>query len=146
MKKGIVKDLNCYLANTGVLFVKLHNLHWNVVGKQFKGTHEYLETLYDGFAEVLDEVAELLVMHGETPKASMKEYLEVATITEIDSVEVSVDKALKTVAKDIEVMQKLAESIRKKASEEDLYDIVAALEGHLGQYSKTLWFLKAMSK
>ena len=36
-----------FLANLGVLFVKLHNIHWNVVGKHFMRIHTYTEELYD---------------------------------------------------------------------------------------------------
>ena len=57
--------LNTYIANIGVGYIKLHNLHWNVVGSQFKAVHEYLESLYDAFADVLDETAELLKIAGE---------------------------------------------------------------------------------
>jgi len=50
--------INAYIANIGVGYIKLHNLHWNVVGPQFKAVHEYLESLYDAFADVLDETAD----------------------------------------------------------------------------------------
>ena len=60
MKKELVTQVNAYLANIGVSYIKLHNLHWNVVGSQFKAAHEYLETLYDALADVLDAIAELL--------------------------------------------------------------------------------------
>ena len=46
MKKELATQMNAYLANIGVSYIKLHNLHWNVVGSQFKAAHEYLETLY----------------------------------------------------------------------------------------------------
>lgn len=29
------EELNRYLANLQVMFIKLHNLHWNVVGTNF---------------------------------------------------------------------------------------------------------------
>ncbi|MFV0379586.1 MAG: Dps family protein [Anaerorhabdus sp.] len=146
MEKQVVSGLNQYLADTGVLYIKLHNLHWNVVGKQFKPTHEYLETLYDGFAEILDEVAEVLKMHNETPLASLKDYLSVTTVKEIPSVELSVEKVLEILEADIELMKNTAEDIRTKADEAGLYDVVAVLEAHLGNYVKTLWFLNAMGK
>ena len=72
MKKELATQVNAYLANIGVSYIKLHNLHWNVVGSQFKAAHEYLETLYDALADVLDAIAELLKMNGEAPLASMK--------------------------------------------------------------------------
>lgn len=146
MKNELAVKLNQYLADVGVLYVKWHNLHWNVTGKQFKAVHEYLETLYDSLADVLDEVAELLKMNQETPLASMKEYLKVTSIEELDSVEVSVEDTLELVTKDMEQMKKLAEEIRSMADEEDIYDVVSVMEGHLSNYKKNIWFLKAMTK
>ncbi len=70
MRGVLQKKLNGYLANVGVIYIKLHNLHWNVVGTNFKAVHEYIETLYDGFALVLDETAEAPKIQGERPLAS----------------------------------------------------------------------------
>ena len=44
MNKELTKSVNAYIANIGVGYIKLHNLHWNVVGSQFKAVHEYLES------------------------------------------------------------------------------------------------------
>ena len=99
MKAELVSSLNVYLANVGVSYVKLHNLHWNVVGKDFKPVHEYLETLYDGFADVFDAVAETIKMHDAQPVASLKGYLEIATIQEADSVELHSSDVLAIVQK-----------------------------------------------
>ncbi len=146
MDKKLVTEINKYLANVAVSYVKLHNLHWNVVGKDFKPVHEYLETIYDAFAETLDAVAEALKMAGETPLASLKSYLEVATIKEIPSKEICSSKALKIVEEDLREMKKLAEKIRSAADDAGLYGIVSLFEGDLANYQKTLWFLSAMAK
>ena len=146
MKAELTKSLNHYLADTGVLYVKLHNLHWNVIGKDFKAVHEYLETLYDGFSDVLDAVAECLKMHDEKPLASLKSYLEVTSIQEIPSEEMYSDSVLAMVKEDIGYMKTQAEQIRAVADEESMYDVVALMEDHLSDYNKTLWFLKAMTK
>ena len=50
MNKNLVNKVNGYIANIGVSFVKMHNLHWNVVGSQFKAVHEYLETTTPTFS------------------------------------------------------------------------------------------------
>ena len=146
MKKELVKKVNVYLANLGVEYVKLHNLHWNVVVINFKAIHEYLEELYDGITASLDSVAELLKMHGEVPAASLKEYLELSEIRELDSLEVSGKEALQIVLDDFRVMQKLALEIRKDADNEELYDFVGHFEGDLAQYGKAIWFISAMMK
>jgi starvation-inducible DNA-binding protein len=56
------------------MYFKLHNLHWNVVGPQFKEVHIYLEDLYNECAEKLDEVAETLKQVNEYPLGSSKIY------------------------------------------------------------------------
>ncbi len=146
MKKEIYEGLNKYLADAGVMYIKLHNLHWNVVGPQFKAVHEYLEGLYDNYAEVIDEVAELIKIKGETPYASLKEYLAASTIEELASKEIPTAKGLEIAKKDLEQMRKAAFDLRKVADAEDEFDVVGMMEDHLGHYDKTLWFLNAMGK
>ncbi len=146
MKTELMKDMNGYLANVGVMYVKLHNLHWNVVGTNFKPVHEYLETLYDAFADVLDSVAEMLKIQGEVPLGSLKAYLAVATVKELDDVPCTTQEALAIVATDFKMMKAQAEEIRSKAAAEDNYDVVALMEGDLTQYNKTLWFLNSMAQ
>ena len=38
--------LNVFLANLAVLNIKVHNLHWNVVGLQFPLIHKMTEKIY----------------------------------------------------------------------------------------------------
>lgn len=146
MNKQLSQKLNKYLANLAVKYVKLHNLHWNVVGINFKAIHEYLEGLYDGISASLDSVAELLKMHDEVPAASLKEYLALSDIEELPSVEVKGREALEVVLKDFQAFKALGESIRLEADEENLYDVVSAMEGDLEQFNKAIWFIKAMLK
>lgn len=146
MNKELSKLMNDYLANVGVMYIKLHNLHWNVKGKQFKAVHEYLETLYDAMAEVLDSVAESLKMEGEMPLASMKDYLKAASIHELKSSEIGVDEALDSVLADMEILKEQAEAIRAEADKSDCYNVVSMMEDDLGDYKKNIWFIKSMLK
>jgi len=146
MKKELVNLSNQYLANIGVSYIKLHNLHWNVVGKQFKAVHEYLESLYDALADVLDEVAEILKMNGEMPLGSLKDYLAVASVQELDNKELSVNESLEIVLADLQLLKAQAEEIRRMADEEDHYQLVGSMEDQLSNYSKNIWFIKAMLK
>ena len=142
MKKELTNNLNKYLANLGVLYIKLHNLHWNVVGINFKAIHEYYETLYDGISASLDSVAEIIKMHEQAPLATLKSY----DIKELESLEIDSKKSLKIVLEDFIKMKSLIEQIRKDADQEDLYDIVTLMENDLEQYTKSIWFIRAMLK
>lgn len=146
MKKELATALNTYLANMGVMYIKLHNLHWNVVGSDFKQVHEYLETLYDAMAGVLDEVAELLKMQGEQPLASLKDYLAAASIQELPSAELRSREVLRIVQADLTLLRDQAQQIRADAAADDVYAVVSMMEDHLTQYNKTLWFVEAMQK
>ena len=78
----IQSELNLQIANWSVLYTKLHRFHWFVKGPLFFTLHAKFEELYDESALVVDQVAErLLAIQGE-PIATMKEYLETASIQE----------------------------------------------------------------
>lgn len=144
MNTNLANKLNVYLADIGVSFIKFHNLHWNVVGAQFKSVHEYLEVIYDGFATELDEVAEALKMAGVMPLASMKSFLEVTTISELESRSYPVSEVLSIAAADISSLKATAEAVHALAGEDDAYAVVSMMEDHLKEYNKTLWFLNTM--
>ena len=146
MVKKFETSLNKYLSDVMLMYVKLHNLHWNVVGINFKAAHEYIEELYDSFNEMYDEIAELLKMKDLVPLSTMKDYLATSSIEEIANKDYSVAEAISIIIEDFNFMKAEAEAIRKEADEEDLYDIVGMLEDNLGFYNKALWFMKSMVK
>lgn len=137
------KSLNVYLSNIAVLYAKLHNLHWNVKGSNFKAVHEYLEEIYDAFNEEYDAVAELMIMQGATPFVKMADYLANSEIKEIDSKKFSIAEALEITLADIEHMKKKALEIRAEADEADNFEVANMMEDHIENYNKTIWFIKS---
>ncbi|MFI3330120.1 MAG: DNA starvation/stationary phase protection protein [bacterium] len=146
MDKKIEQELNIYLSNVSVMYTKLHNLHWNISGPRFKTIHEYLETLYDGFSDVYDEIAELIKMQNGVPFASIRKYIETSTIKEIESIDYSEKEVLTICLADLNEFKKHVESTRLIAVEEDNYAVIAMLEDQLANYNKTIWFLESMLK
>src|SRR5690625_4338859 len=115
-----MKNLNLvqkYLSNLAIINVKLHNIHWNVVGKQFVRVHDYTEELYDELFGAFDEVAELLKMKDIMPLSTMAEYLENGSIEEVKAKDFTVEESLELVKKDLETMKELATEIRNTADE-----------------------------
>ena len=147
MKKELVLKSNKYLANINVNYVKLHNLHWNVLGLQFKPVHEYLEVLYDSLSDSLDEVAEILKMNDEYPVASLKQFLELSQIQELDeSKDINYVEVLKMILDDLVILQNQAKVIRNLAVEDDIIGLIDSMEGIISNIDKELWFIKSMLK
>lgn len=146
MQNNLSNELNLYLSNLGVLYIKLHNLHWNTTGTNFQSVHEYLETLYNGIADTLDSTAEIIKIQGGRPFASMKDYLAHSNIKEIDSKNYSTIDSLEITYNDLLLLKSQAEDIRIGASDSDNYAVVGMLEGHLEEINKTLWFLDSTLK
>ncbi len=144
MKKELFEKLNSYLADTAVMYIKLHNLHWNVYGVQFKAVHEYLEAIYDVFTENMDAVAELLRMHDKYPAASMAEYLKITDVKELASEKIENKAALAIVLDELKALDKKAKETRKLADADDVFDVVAMMEEHSGYFQKTIWFISSM--
>lgn len=138
--------LQQYLANSAVLNVKIHNIHWNVVGLQFIKIHNFTEELYDKLFEDLDEVAELLKMKNELPLSTMVEYLEKSTIQEVKAKDFTIKESLEIIQKDMDIMRNLAVDIRNLADKEGDFETVAIFEDYVAYYSKNLWFINSMMK
>jgi len=144
MNKKLIEKLNKYLADTAVMYIKLHNLHWNVYGAQFKAVHEYLEDLYDDFTEKMDAIAELIRMHDAYPAASLAEYQKLSSVKELASEKVEIKQALSIVLDDLKAFDKEAKEIRSTADEDDIFDVVMMMEDHCTGYQKTIWFISSM--
>lgn len=140
-------EIKQYLANLNILNVKLHNMHWNVVGEQFTAVHAFTEGLYNSYFSLFDEIAEMLKIKGVYPPATIKTYLELTNVKELDdNVDFSTKEVLEIVKSDMELMKNLAIKIRVLANESDDFEVVSEMENHISQYNKNLWTLTAMTK
>jgi len=146
MTNNVITLTNKYLADIAVSYIKIHNLHWNVVGPQFKAVHEFLETIYDAYADILDEVAELIKMNGAYPAASLKEYLALSTVSELGAQDCKIEDAVKALLENLKFLRNEALALRKAASDEDAFALSNTMEDHIGNYDKNIWFLESMLK
>ena len=117
-----VQQVNQYLADLSVWNVKLHNLHFNVTGPQFKSIHEYLESIYDEAFEYFDAVGEL----GQE--------------------DIPQHKVIEILLHDFKYMKDQAAAIREAAGEEDNFLLSNMMEDHIEYYVKQIWFIESMLK
>jgi len=134
--------LNRQVANLNVLYVKLHNYHWYVKGEQFFSLHEKFEELYDDVTLKMDEVAERLLSIKGTPAATLKEYLELATIQEASGKE-DTRGMVQTLIEDFAtVSEELTEGIElaEEGSDQPTADLLTGIRSDLEKHQ---WMLRS---
>lgn len=134
--------LNIQIANWSVLYTKLHRYHWFVKGPHFFTLHEKFEELYNESATVVDEVAERLLASGGTPVATMKEYLNLATLEETKG-ESNANEMIASLVDDYKhLKQELKALAELSAQQED--DVINDLAvGLLVKVDTHIWMLSA---
>lgn len=138
------KEFNQYLANLVVWTAKLHNIHWNVEGLQFVAVHEFTEAEYEKAFERMDGVAEHFKMYGHIPASTLKEYLELATIKEVEPKKFTCKEGLELVLEDMELMRTMATELRNASDEQGWFSAVSMFEDHVNDYNKQIWFIKSI--
>lgn len=138
-----IEMLNKNLANLQVVYVKLHNYHWNVKGMNFKPIHEMTEAYYDYIAEQYDEVAERIVQLGGKPLASLQSYLKNASITEENQNEFEAKYVLTAVLSDFEQLNKEFKEISNNAGESGDIPTANIADGNVAWLEKQIWMIKA---
>lgn len=140
--KSVVETINKQIANWGVLYVKIHNFHWFVKGKQFFTLHEKFEELYKEADLRIDELAERVLSIKGRPIATMKEMLAEASIKEANGDE-SADQMVKTIVKDFQTMigeMRKAIDLAEEAGDHTSADMMTAVQTSL---EKHVWMLEA---
>ena len=94
MNANVINSLNAILADSIVLYQKLHHFHWRVQGRGFFQLHAKFEEMYNHFAGVSDEVAERILMIGGEPLASLKQALELSSVQESSEVPAARDMVI----------------------------------------------------
>jgi starvation-inducible DNA-binding protein len=144
--KEYVNKMNIFLANQMLFYVKLHNMHWYLHGKGFFVMHPKLEEFYEHTSEVLDNVAERILMLGFNPIASVKKAQTIGTIKELDDVGIEMNDMLKVTLADYEKLAKEANDIILMGQEKNDDVTVDMYTSILSSYHKTIWMIKTALK
>ena len=138
------KKLNLFLANLAVLNVKVHTIHWNVVGPTFTNIHELTDKMYNTLQNQYDEFAEVMKMHNIVPMGSLAEYIDVTNLSETEGRDYPIYEALEILAADLNKMIETAKDVREEMLKTDMFQFSNLLEDYIVCYEKYLWFVRAM--
>ncbi|WP_044416525.1 Dps family protein [Halarcobacter anaerophilus] len=140
---SVVEQLKTIQANALVMYVKLHNLHWNVKGMQFYAVHEMTESMYNKMAEIYDDTAERVLQVGEKPYVTINDALKVSKIEEDKRVEFSPKEVLEIVLNDYKTF--LNDFKELSIISDDIKDTttVAFADEQVAKLEKDIWMIKA---
>ncbi|OLP65842.1 General stress protein 20U [Bacillus pumilus] len=142
MSEKLLDAVNKQVADWTVLYVKLHNYHWYVKGKDFFTLHEKFEELYTETATYIDDLAERMLALNGQPVATMKECLEISSIQEAEGQE-SAEQMVKNLYEDF---SNIAEELKQgmelagEVGDETTGDMLLAIHQSIEKHN---WMLKA---
>ncbi|GAB7387071.1 Dps family protein [Bacillaceae bacterium] len=142
MSAQLAQNFNKLLADLNVMYVKLHHYHWFVKGEHFFELHAKFEEFYTEIATYIDRIAERLLAIKGKPVATMKEYLQLASLAEASGDETPL-QMVKNVAADFEkLIAELKEGAALAERENDgvTADLLTEIRGSL---EKHVWMLQA---
>ena len=138
----LIQAVNKQVANWTVLYTKLHNYHWYVTGRHFFTLHTKFEELYNEAATIIDEFAERILALDGKPVATLKEYLELSSISEAAGSEKEEDMVKQlhddfaTIVDELQEAIELAEKAEDTATADMMTEVKMSLRKHM-------WMFKA---
>nr|WP_295971010.1 DNA starvation/stationary phase protection protein [uncultured Bacillus sp.] len=138
----IQQNLNVQIADWSVIYTKLHRFHWYVKGPAFFTLHAKFEELYNAAGLTVDQLAERLLAIGGLPIATMKEYLETASIQETANETKSTDMIGTLVNDYSKIKEGLVQLAELAESQNDTITNDLAI-GLIEQIDTNLWMLNA---
>ncbi|GAK01651.1 LOW QUALITY PROTEIN: non-specific DNA-binding protein Dps [Geomicrobium sp. JCM 19055] len=140
--KNMEKELNEQLANLHVLYIKLHNYHWYIKGQHFFSLHEKFEEMYDKVKGHIDEYAEQMLVVQVKPLATMKDYLQVATIDEATGNK-SEEEWVKDLSEDLQRMSADLYEVMEQLEDKQAMSLADAIQEIARDFQKDDWMLRA---
>lgn len=141
-REEVAKVISVTLADTYVLYTKTQNFHWNVIDPRFYPLHKFWQEQYEELAEANDIIAERIRMLGEVTPGTLKQFLKLTTLKEVEGVP-SGDEMLRDLLKDHEQMIK---NIRKgidRSTELGDQGTADMLIQRLRSHEKAAWMLRS---
>jgi starvation-inducible DNA-binding protein len=142
--EGVAAILSRLLADEHVLYLRLRNYHWNVVGALFGPLHELFQQQYEALAIDIDDIAERIRMLGPTVPGTMTEFLQLATLAERPGdLPKDVDMVAHLVADHEAIIRNLRRDLRACDEQYDDMGTSDFLTGLMEKHEKMAWLLRA---
>ncbi len=138
----VSEKLNQLLADYQIYYQNLRTLHWYAKGRTFFALHSKFEEYYNETAEIVDELAERILMLGEKPVYSLSQFLSISKLKETEPISEGTAAVNVVLSNSEYLLNSVKEAIQTAENADD--DGTVALLGELiGSTEKRIWMLKS---
>ena len=142
-RKKIAEGLSKLLADSYTLYLMTHNFHWNVTGPQFNSLHVMFMDQYTEQWNALDVIAERIRALGFPAPGTYKEFVQLASIEEVEGVP-KADDMIRHLVLAQEATARTARElfpVVDKANDQPTADV---LTQRIDVHEKTAWMLRSL--
>ncbi len=140
--QNTVEKLNQLLADYQIHYQNLRGLHWNIKGQFFFALHEKYEAYYNQAAEVVDEIAERILMLGGQPLHTFEDYQKTAKLGVVANVS-EAKPGVESVLESQRYFLKSFNEILEVAGENNDEGTAAMMSDWIGHTEKEIWMLES---
>lgn len=145
--QAVANALAKVVANEFILGTKTRNAHWNIEGADFHAMHLFFESQYNALDETVDSVAERIRSLGHYAPGTLKEFLELTSLTEKRGSKNNSQSFIKDLLGDHEaIIVELRENIDLFANKYGDAGTSDFITGLLESHEKMAWMLRAHLK
>lgn len=138
----VTEKLNKLLADYQIFYQNLRGLHWNVKGAMFFSLHEKYEEYYNVASEVVDEIAERILMLGGVPLHTFEDYIKVADLKVVSNVS-NGKEGVEIVLDNSRYFLESFKDILETAGEAGDEGTTAMISEWIGETEKNIWMLES---
>lgn len=142
--KNVAEILNQLLADEFILYTKTLNFHWNIEGSNFHSLHLFLDQQYNQLQTIIDSIAERIREIGHFAKGSMKEFMQIASLSEHPGEATVSENMIKLLVDDHDAIIRKTRCLVYDLEEE--YDDAGSSDfiiGIMKEHEKMAWMLRA---
>ena len=139
----IAAGLSGLLADSYTLYLMTHNFHWNVTGPMFNTLHMMFMGQYTEQWNALDLIAERIRALGHPAPGTYKEFVQRASIKEVEGVPKALDMVRHLVAAQ-EATARTARELFPLVDEANDQPTADLLTQRIEVHEKTAWMLRSL--
>lgn len=138
----LIRLVNKVLADTFVMYLKVHNFHWNVEDPDFYAYHKFLEDLYSELYSAVDPIAEHVRAINGYAAGSLVQFIQMTSIKEFVVLPKPMEGFRELYSDNLKVIKSLMEAF-DMADKFKEHGLANFLQDRIDSHKKHGWMLRA---